>query len=78
MKLVDLIRDNNVNFSHIARGAAYYNIYSHDDDTTYQFPVPFKQMSDKEMYRDVESTMKFLKWIRLSIENKTFVKAVIF
>ena len=71
MTIKDLIKDNVVNFSHLRKGVAYYNIAF--DNMTYMFPVSLEDIGDATLLKEDKAIM-FMRYIRKAMDANELVK----
>jgi hypothetical protein len=71
MKLLEIVKDNNVTFDFMRAGTAYYNVIV--DNLSYRFPVPLEDIGDATLMKE-DKAIIFMRWIRASIINNTLVR----
>lgn len=62
-----------VQFDSFRAGVLYYNIQNRISLEWYQFQIPIEDTSGAT-FKAEEKSVTMMRWIRKSIENKTFVK----
>jgi hypothetical protein len=71
MKLIDIIKDNVVDFSFYRNGNLYYSVLYKGDK--YEFPVPIEDVGNATLLKQ-DKAIIYMRYIRKAIENNTFVK----
>lgn len=66
-------KGNFVQFDSFRAGVFYYNISHVLTLERYQFQVPIEDTSGATLMA-VDKSVMYMRWIRKSIENKTFIK----
>lgn len=70
MNLKDIIKDNNVEFSYLKKGMAYYTVKY--DGKDYIFPVDLEDLGDGTLYKN-DRAIYFMRYIREALDSGTFV-----
>lgn len=77
MKLVDLIKNNVVEFDSYRQGFFYYNIKENagwgEPQKVYQFPVPLHDIGNATLLKK-DKAITYMRWIRKAQEDGTFTK----
>lgn len=74
MEITDFVaKDNMCYFDSFRSGVFYYNVYKVNSDIGYQFQIPIEDISGATLKAE-EKSVFMMRWIRKSIENKTFIK----
>lgn len=74
MEIKDFIsKDNFVYFNCFRSGIFYYNVYKVGSDIRYQFQVPIEDIDGATLLAE-DKSITFMRWIRKSLEDKTFIK----
>ena len=73
MKLIEIVKDNTVKFSHYRAGHLYYNVDVKGE--TFMFPVPISDVGDATFLNEDKASM-LMRYIRKALEDKTFVKTL--
>jgi hypothetical protein len=68
-KLINIVKDNKVVFSHYANGTLNYNVTV--EGQKYAFPISFEE-SKGAMFLSEDKASFFTRWIRKAIENEEF------
>lgn len=71
MKLVELIKENSVSFSHLRKNVAYYNISYNNE--TFVFTVPLDDIGDGTLLKE-DKAILFMRWIKKSLDSNELVK----
>ena len=71
MKLLDIVKDNKVNFDFLRAGIAYYKITV--ENIIYRFPVPLEDIGEATLLSEDKGII-FMRYIRKSIETNQFNK----
>jgi hypothetical protein len=70
--ITELVKNNRVYFSYLRQGTVYYKINYKLKE--YIFPVPLDDVGTATLLNE-EKAIHFMRWLRKSIEDKTFVGA---
>jgi hypothetical protein len=62
-----------VYFDSFRAGIFYYKVYKGDTNIGYQFQVPIEDIGGATLLHE-DKAITFMRWIRKSIENGTFIK----
>jgi len=74
MDIKDFVAANkHVQFDSFRAGVFYYNVIHRITLDTYQFQVPIEDIGTATLFA-IDKSIFFMRWIRKSIENKTFIK----
>lgn len=74
MDIKDFVAKNNfVHFDSFRAGIFYYNVYKVNSTIGYRFQVPIEDVSGVTL-KSEDKSIFFMRWIRKSIEDKTFIK----
>jgi hypothetical protein len=74
MNINDFVaKDNWAHFDSFRAGIFYYNVYKLNSDIGYQFQIPIED-TNGATFKAEEKSITMMRWIRKSIENKTFIK----
>ena len=73
LSIKEIVKDNHVFFSHYRAGYLYYFIDVNGE--TFMFPVPIEDIGDAT-FNNKDRAMLFMRYIRKSITDNTFVKIV--
>lgn len=74
MNITDfVVKDNICFFDSFRAGVFYYTIYKANSDIGYQFQVPIEDITGATLKAE-EKSVFMMRWIRKSIEDKTFIK----
>lgn len=71
MTLKQIVKDNQVQFSHYRAGHLYYNVPIEQDQ--YCFPVPVEDIGDAT-FLNSDKAIIMMRYIRKALELGTFVK----
>lgn len=70
MNVKEIIKNNNVVFSHYRNKVFYYKIIC--GNNTYQFPVELKDIEGATL-QSADKAIYFMRWINKAIKNNEFV-----
>ena len=73
MKLIEIVKNNTVRFSHYRASHLYYNVDVKGE--TYMFPVPISDVGDATFSNEDKATL-FMRYIRKALDENTFVKTL--
>lgn len=74
MDVKDFVKnDNKVYFDSFRAGIFYYNVKKNASTEYYQFQVPLDDIGGATLDAEAKA-IQYMRWIRKSIENKTFIK----
>lgn len=74
MELKDFVTaSNRVQFDSYRAGIFYYNVNHKITLETYQFQIPLDDIGNATLFA-MDKSVLFMRWIRKSIEDKTFIK----
>lgn len=73
MKILDIVKDNKVNFDFLRAGIAYYKV--NVDGIDYRFPVPLDDVGDASLLSE-DKAIIFMRYIRMAIKDNLFHKIV--
>ena len=74
MNIKDFVTGSNrVQFDSFRAGVFYYNVMHKITLETYQFQVPIEDIGGATL-QSIDKSVTFMRWIRKSIEDKTFIK----
>ncbi|MCE7996586.1 MAG: hypothetical protein HEP71_31745 [Roseivirga sp.] len=71
MTLKQIVKDNQVSFSHYRAGHLYYNVPVDQDQ--YSFPVPVEDIGDAT-FLSSDKAIIMMRYIRKALELGTFIK----
>ena len=71
MKLLDIVKDNVVNFDFLRANVAYYKVKV--DNVYYRFPVPLEDIGDASLFSE-DKAIIMMRYIRRAIESNQFHK----
>lgn len=66
-------KDNFAFFNSFRAGVFYYHVYKVGSDIAYEFQVPVEDIGGATINAE-EKSITMMRYIRKSIENKTFIK----
>lgn len=74
MKITDFVsKDNFVHFDSYRNGIFYYIVLHVISLERYQFQIPIEDVSGVTLLSS-DKSVTFMRWIRKSMEDKTFIK----
>lgn len=74
MEIKDFVTaSNRVQFDSFRNGIFYYNVRHKITQDIYQFQVPVDDVKGATL-NSIDKSVTFMRWIRKSIEDKTFIK----
>lgn len=74
MNIKDFVTKENVaHFDSFRAGVFYYIVYKVGSDIGYQFQVPIEDIGGATLKAE-EKSITMMRWIRKSMEDKTFIK----
>jgi hypothetical protein len=75
MNIKDIVKDNKVRFLRYRKGTMYYAVLVPSEGIDYMFPVPLEDVRDATLEAEDKATL-FMRYIRIALEDGSFVKAV--
>ncbi len=72
LTLKDIVKNNQVQFSHYRAGHLYYNVSVAEGD--YSFPVPTTDIGDAT-FLNKDKAIIMMRYIRKALDDGTFVRA---